>query len=228
MENTNINAHQNSEDFQHFCNRYKKGSSIFKNHFKGISKEYVPHNIIKYSENTDTVIEVEKSCALNKLWTLNILGNETKTFIFKLHNNSLGYNTIVSKFVRGHSSLCTFCSISRNPDDERESPLHLFYHCRHVEPIIEFIFRIILGPEAARMTRSDFFGGFKYENQAKNDSLLIVNTLIKKFIWTCRNGKFLPTIDTAQSFVTNNLRFFIDTSKHFRYTWQNSGINIAL
>ena len=48
-KNTNINAHQNSEDFQHFCNRYKKGSSIFKNHFKGISKEYVPHNIIKYS-----------------------------------------------------------------------------------------------------------------------------------------------------------------------------------
>ena len=67
--------------------------------------------------------------------------------------------------------------------------------------IIEFIFRIILGPEAARMTRSDLFGGFKHENQAKNDSLLIVNTLIKKFIWTCRNGKFLPTIDTAQSFV---------------------------
>ena len=34
----------------------------------------------------------------------------------------------------------------------------------NVEPIIELIFRIILGPEAARMTRSDFFGGFKYEN----------------------------------------------------------------
>ena len=47
-------------------------------------------------------------------------------------------------------------SVSRNPDDERESPLHLFYQCRHVEPIIEFIFRIILGPEAARMTRSNF------------------------------------------------------------------------
>ena len=78
------------------------------------------------------------------------------------------------------------------------------------------------------MTRSDFFGGFKHENQAKNESLLIVNTLIKKFIWTCRNGKFLPTIDTAQSFVENNLRFFIETFKHFRYTWQNSGINIAL
>ena len=68
---TNIYARQNSEDFQHFCNRYKKGSRIFKNHFKEISKEYVPHNIIKYSENTDTVIAVKESCALNKLWTLN-------------------------------------------------------------------------------------------------------------------------------------------------------------
>ena len=40
--------------------------------------------------------------------------------------------------------------------------------------------------------------------------------------------KILPTVDTAQSFVINNICFFIETSKKFRYTWQNSGINIAL
>ena len=106
--------------------------------------------------------------------------NATKTFIFKLHNNSLGYNLNVSKFVRGHSPLCTFCSLTRNPYDERETTLHLFYQCRHVEPVIEFIFRNVLGREYNQMSRSDFFDGFKFENINKNSSLLVVNTLIKK------------------------------------------------
>ena len=48
---------------------------------------------------------------------------------------------MVSKFVRGHSPLCTFCSLNRNPEDERETPLHLFFQCVTVEPIIEFVFR---------------------------------------------------------------------------------------
>ena len=95
------------------------------------------------------------------------------------------------------------------------------------EPIIESLFRQILGNEAARMSRSDFFGGFKYENHAKNASLLVVSTLIKKILWTCKNGKFLPTVDTAQSLPITSV-FFIINPKKFRYAWENSGINIAL
>ena len=127
---------QSLEDFNTFCSKYKKGSGLFKNDLRTTGNDYVPHNIIKFSENTDSVIELKESGALNCLWTLNMWDNATKTFIFKLHNNSLGYNLNVSKFVRGHSPLCTFCSLTRNPDDERETLLHLFYQCRHVEPVI--------------------------------------------------------------------------------------------
>ena len=129
-------ARQSLEDFNTFCSKYKKGSGLFKNLLKTTGNDYVPHNIIKFIKNTDSVIELKESGALNCLWTLNMWDNATKTFIFKLHNNSLGYNLNVSKFVRGHSPLCTFCSLTRNPDDKRETLLHLFYQCRHVEPVI--------------------------------------------------------------------------------------------
>ena len=153
--------------------------------------------------------------------------NATKTFIFKLHNNSLGYNLNVSKFVRGHSPLCTFCSLTRNPDDERETPLHLFYQCWHVEPVIEFIFRNVLGQEYNQMSRSDFFGGFKFENTNKNSSLLAVNTLVKKNTWLCKNSKSLPSNDQGFQFLKDNLRFLIHTFSTFRRNWELSGIPLA-
>ena len=167
----------------------------------------------------DSVIEIRESCALNSLWTVNMWDNATKTFIFKLHNNSLGYNLNVSKFVRGHSPLCTFCSLTRNLDDERETPLHLFFQCRHVEPVIEFIFRLVLGRDYNQMSRSDFFGGFKSENSNKNSSLLVVNTLVKKYIW--------PANKSGLQFSKDNLRFLIHTTSTFRRTWELSGIPLA-
>ena len=67
---------------------------------------------------------------------------------------------MVSKFVRGHSPLCTFCSIACNPEDERETPLHLFFQCEHVEPVIKFIFRQFLANEYGLVERKNYFGGF--------------------------------------------------------------------
>ena len=119
------------------------------------------------SKTTDSVIPLILSKRLNELWTKNIFDSWQKTFIFKLHNNTLRYNIAVSKFVRGHSPLCTFCELSRNPEDERETPLHLFFQCRHVEPIIEIFFREILNNDFQEMTRTDFFRGFSYENSFK-------------------------------------------------------------
>ena len=108
------------------------------------------------SKTTDSVIPLILSKRLNELWTKNIFDSWQKTFIFKLHNNTLRYNIAVSKFVRGHSPLY-----------ERETPLHLFFQCRHVEPIIEIFFREILNNDLQEMTRTDFFGGFSYENSFK-------------------------------------------------------------
>ena len=223
----NDSAQQTSEKFVTFFNKFKRGSKIFKNCLTPVNGDYVPHNIVKYSKTTDSVIQINQSIGLNTLWTENHFDNSTKSFIFKLHNNSLGYNLMVSKFVRGHSPLCTFCSINRNPEDERETPLHLFFQCEMVEPVIELVFRHFLGDDYRRMERKHYFGGFEFENNFKNFALLHVNILTKKFIWNCRNGRVIPTAEGCLSYIINKIRFFFSLSKKFRKWWEKCEINIV-
>ena len=180
---------------------------------------------MKYSKTTDSVIPLILSKRLNELWSKNIFDSWQKTFIFKLHNNTLGYNIAVSKFVGGHSPLCTFCELSRNPEDERETPIYLFFQCRHVEPIIQTFFREILNNDFQDMTRTDFFGGFSYENSFKNTALDAINILFRQYIWRCKNIKKLPNIKECRTTVLNNINFMMKISNKFRRTWENSGIN---
>ena len=154
--------------------------------------------------------------------------NATKTFIFKLHNNSLGYNLNVSKFVRGHSPLCTFCSLTRNPYDERETPLHLFYQCRHVEPVIEFIFRNVLGREYNQMSRSDYLVALNLRILTKTPRFWLLTLSLKNtYTWLCKNSKSLPTNVQGFQFLKDNLRCLIHTSSTFRRNWELSGIPLA-
>ena len=67
-----------------------------------------------------------------------------------------------------------------NPEDERETPLHLFFQCRHVEPLIEVFYREILNDDFQVMTRADYFGGFSNENLFRNNTLDVVNILFKQ------------------------------------------------
>ena len=50
-------------------------------------------------------------------------------FCFKLHNNTLGYNYTVNKFIRNHNPYCTFCTLSREP---RMSAKHRIICSLHV------------------------------------------------------------------------------------------------
>ncbi len=101
-----------------FINRKIKGCKRYRKKIIGKEDDYIPHNIVKYSDNTDTVINFEQSKILNDLWNKAVFSNATRTFLFKLHNNTAGYNNVVAHFVPGHSPNCTFCDIIRNPDVE--------------------------------------------------------------------------------------------------------------
>ena len=50
------------------------------------------------------------------------MDNEMKTFCFKLHNNTLGYNYTVNKFIGNHNPYCTFCTLSK---ERRTGEKHL-------------------------------------------------------------------------------------------------------
>ena len=105
------------------------------------------------------MINLSQSRSLGKLWTVPFFDNALKTFIFKLHNNTLGYNYTVSKFVRHQPDTYTFCDIQETDDEVRETPIHLFFQCTSAEPIIENIFRWALEGDYNLMTRRGYFWG---------------------------------------------------------------------
>ena len=164
---------------------------------------------------------------LNGLWGCKILDNATRTFCFKLHNNTLGYNYLVNKFIRNHSSLCTFCRIARNPEGERETPFHLFYSCPSVELVFNFFFQEILGRDNFRIfTLSNYFGVIRSENANRNYSLMIVSLLFKKYIWDCKMRETLPDPDAAIRVITDRIKVMSSCSNKFTRCWVASNINL--
>ncbi len=142
-----------SLDITTFINRSKKGSKRYRVVLNSVTQDYIPHNIVKFSRNVDTVIGLKESKTLNTLWTMGWFSNATKTFLFKLYNNTLGYNNAVAHFVRGHSLNCTFCDVAGNQEITDETPLHLFFQCEQVEGFIENIFKWATNDENFTLTR---------------------------------------------------------------------------
>jgi len=206
---------------------FKKGSDAIKKIFTHDKYNYISHNIMKYQVNTNTVINNIAAASLNSMWNLNYLDNSTRTFCFKLHNNTLGYNYTVSKFVRNHSPLCTFCTLTFNPDDERETPYHLFYSCRHIENLYtNFFIEILSGADYQRFTRQHYFGYFGSENLGKNICMQVVCLLFKKYVWQCKLGSRIPNSVGLNIFVKNAVKTMYSVSGKFRKGWDRADINI--
>ncbi len=110
-----------------FVLRRIKGSKRYRRFLFSEPPPQIPHNMKKFSESTETVINLQDSKNLKSLWNINHLSNSTRTFLFKLHNNTAGYNNAVAHFVHGHSNNCTFCDVLNVAEQHPETPLHLFY-----------------------------------------------------------------------------------------------------
>jgi len=181
-----------------------------------------PHNIVKYAGTSESVITLEQGKDLNSLWGFNFLDTGVRTFVFKLHNNSIGTNLRVSKFVRGHSPICTFCALTENPDDKQESILHLFFQCRTVEPLIMEYYSNILGNEEFEvMQRKNFFGGFNRGEKSTKTVLLFINLWFKYYIWMCRLRKCIPTLGGVRNYIKTKVHLTSKISKKWKM-WLNS------
>jgi DNA-binding LacI/PurR family transcriptional regulator len=99
----------------------------------------LPHNIVKFDSNTETIIYYEQSKKLG-FWNRAVLSNSTCTFLFIFYDNTAGYNTAVAHFIPGHSRNCTFFNITGNQDEEDETRLHLFFAWLTSECFIETVF----------------------------------------------------------------------------------------
>jgi hypothetical protein len=183
-------------DITTFFMRRKRGSShIRKLLYSSILYE-TPHNIVKFASNLDIIITGEQSKFLNKLWTNSIFSSKDKTFFFKLHNNTLGFNNAVAHFVRGHSPYCTFCDLMLDPEPNRENALHIFYECNPVAQTIDELFKRLTDEPDFQFSRSEYFTVFERRDYSfsKNYILTIWAKLAISYVWDCRNSKYIPNI----------------------------------
>jgi hypothetical protein len=201
-----------NEYYENLINRVKKGSKIFRNILSKKHNVSVPHNIVKYSSNTDTVIGYELSKKLNRLWTSSFLSTSTKTFCFKLYNNVLPFNHVLSHFVRGQSRNCTFCDIIGNAEEEDETPLHIFYSCSVSENIINDFFNFI----GTVITRQEFFTVPERDNVFTNKILTLLCILIKKIFWDNKLNNCCPDPFFLQNFIKYEIRVICNINSEMR------------
>ena len=134
---------------------------------------------------------------------------------------------MVNKFVRNHSSLCTFCRIARNPEGERETPFHIFYACPSVEIVFNIFFQNILGLDNFNtFTLSNYFGVILSENNNYNYCMMIVCMLFKKYIWENKMRETLPDPDKASWFVKDKIKVMNECSIKFKTSWQSANIRL--
>jgi hypothetical protein len=213
-------------DIVTFFLRRKKGSSYISALLYNHVMQEIPHNIGKFASNLDIIISRPQAKFLNKLWTNNIFSNEEKTFFFKLHNNTLDYNSAVAHFVRGHSPLCTFCDIAGSVDQNVENSLHLFSECEHVSGTIERFFQRISRVPEFQISKREFFSTFERRefSFAKNWGLTFIAKLLIKYIWDCRNRQFIPTDESVFECISDKVFFLTSSNNKFLKTWQASGL----
>ena len=166
-----------------------------------------------------------------------------RTFLFKLHNNTLGYNQSVSHFIRGYSNNCTFCDITEYIEEEPETPLHLFFNCTVVENIRNKFSHWLFADLRERLpepvpvpgprrniitdpvTRQEFFTVLERDNNCFNSVLFVVTKLFIKYIWDCKLRKCLPSLALLKNLVKSEINIIKFGRKDFVGIVVESNIN---
>jgi hypothetical protein len=152
-------------------------------------REEIPHNIRKFSENTETIINLTESRIINGLWGKKIFDNGTKTFLFKLLNNTLGYNYMVANFARNVNKDCTFCILNGVRTETLETALHLFFECPSVETTIKNFYNWLWNTiNIEHISRQEFFVLPNTGNQTDDKVLIIINCVVKSTYGTANKN----------------------------------------
>ena len=207
-----------------FINRFKRGSKSFRRVFGDKRSELIPNNMVTFANNTETIIGLELSETLNASWNISYLDNGLRTFIYRLHNNSLSYNHVIYHFAENIEPLCSFCLLARNDNPERDTALHVFYSCPHIEALNERFFTWVLGINTIPM-RSDVFGAFRTGNNDNNTILFLATKILQKYIWDCKLRKTIPGFMDVQLIILDEFNVLKKISKKFNEILIMSTIN---
>jgi hypothetical protein len=203
----------------------KKGSKKIRLIMAETEKKSISHNMVKFAETTETVIQLQCSKTLNKSWTLCFLSCSLRTFLFKLHNNTLTVNTRLSHFVRGVSRNCSLCEITRNPEHNDETIFHLFFSCAVSERIRNQFYNWLTNDNNFILSRHEFFCCHGGGNESRKLVLLVTNSLIMKFIWDCKLRLCIPTTEGLISYIKSEMQICMAINRNFNLAVANSGFN---
>ena len=198
-----------------FINRFKKGSRSFRRVFCEKKNDMISNNMVRFADNTETIIGLNLSEKLNASWNISYLDNSLRTFIFKLHNNALNYNHVIAHFAENIEPYCTFCILTRNVEQERDTVLHVFFSCPITETFNERFFAWVFGNNKD-IRRSEAFGFFNEANNDNNFILFVVTKILQKYIWDCKLRKTLPIFQDIQNIVKTELNVMKKISLKFR------------
>jgi hypothetical protein len=217
---------QKGTDIITFLQRRIKGSSHIRKLTLPVVPDEPPHNISKFASNMDIVVNFEQSKTLNRLWTNNMFTSKEKTFFFKLHNNTLGYNVAVAHFVRGHSPFCTFCDMVGVQEQNRETPLHILFECNFISQILECIFQRITNNQNFQFSSREYFSTFERRglSYAANTVLTILSKILIHYTWECKTKKYLPSVDNFWGFLKERTSLLISSNNSFRKLWIVAGL----
>jgi hypothetical protein len=215
-------------DVRTFLLRSKRGSKRIRLVMAQRISLDTPHNINKFANNMDIIINGNQANFLNALWTNNFFNNNMKTFLFKLHNNTLGYNIAVAHFVAGHPSCCTFCDAAGDADVNAKTGLHLFYECVHISAIVDTVFNRINAVDNFAYSQREYFSTFERKefSHAKNLVLTLISKLIMKILWDCKLRFAKPTVDICWELVNESISTLIANNKKFLTLWTVSGLTL--
>ena len=119
----------------------------------------------------------------------------------------------------------TFCDITEEPYENDETTLHLFYDCRHVENVLTAFYTWLFELENNYyVSRLEFFVGFTSENIHRQRVLHIINLLIKKYIWDCKQRFTVPGIVNLKLYILCELQRLSTLSR----TWRDALVKSAL
>ena len=216
-------------DLVTFCNRFKKGSKPFRRVLMDPLRDEIPRNINTFAENSQTIINLDMSRRLNGLWGFNYFSNDLRTFLFKMHNNSLGLNSRVAHFIQDHSPICTFCRIERRGDAPNEDTLHLFYDCPNTENVRDGFFIWAYREERGYVvSRKELFLVHTVGNTNDVNSTTIIKTVLAKlflkYIWDSKCRYSLPTLNGAMENVTYEIKTIVESSNEMRRHFNDSGL----
>jgi exonuclease III len=220
------NLSEKSVSLAEFFLTWKKGSKKVRLYLEKKKNLEIPHNIVKFSSNTEIIVGYEQSKTLNAEWDKGYLSNDLRTFIFKLHNNTLPVNTILSHFVREVSRNCTFCDLTFVAEEEDETVLHLFYNCHISETLRENFFKWLTDNNNFTVTRREFFGTFRNHNNHCNEILKISVYIFMKFIWDCKVRKCLPNFNLLKCYATKEFYIMKSVSTQFQIKLNGCGFNV--